>query len=191
MKMKFLFGAIAIFALVACNTTTTDQKNPNAATANDTVFDPQKKLNEMRERSNQPYNNKSAFLYLKTEPDNKLWFKFLMTSSWAKKIANEAYTVLLPSDAQLKEMNPKSLSILREGKDKAFIDEFLANYIFQEEIKIEKLVDEFEVTSISGKKMKVQPGANNINGAVYMMNQIFTPQGSVIYLSSLRPADKK
>lgn len=191
MKMKIFFIAFSLAVLSACDNTTSPPENPNAPSAKDSIITPQEKIDEMREKATQPYNTKSAFLFLKTEPDNKLWFKFIMSSSWAKKIANESYTILLPSDQLIKEMNPKTLSMLREGKDKESIDRFLANYIFKEEIKIEKLVDEFDVTSINGQKLKVQPGANNINGAIYLMNQIYTPKGSVIYLSSLRSEDKK
>ncbi|MEZ4799888.1 MAG: fasciclin domain-containing protein [Flavobacteriales bacterium] len=191
MKAKFLIILAVSAALAACNNTTNEQSaNPNEKAATDTIFSAERKLEEMKNKAAEPYNMKSAFAYLKTDPNCQVWFKFLRASKWAKEVANNNYTLLIANDDEVKKMNQKLLTSLRTGQDQQTIDNFIANYIVKEEFKVEKINDEFDVTTIDGRKVKVQPGAQNINGAIYSLNQIFTPLGNVIYISHLRPDDK-
>ena len=65
------------------------------------------------------------------------------------------------------------------------IDNLIGNHIILTPITVEKMGDIKEVETISGKKLKVQPGAQNIGGGIYMLNQIFTKQGSVVLMSKI------
>lgn len=191
MKAKFLIITCICFIMAGCNSNTTEQSaNPNEEAKSDTIFSAEKKLAEMHAKAAEPYNMKSAFAYLKTEPNCQIWFKFLRASKWAKETANNNYTLLIANDDVVKKMNQKLLTTLRTGQDQQAIDNFMANYIVKEDFKVEKINDEFDVTTIDGRKVKVQPGAQNINGAIYSLNQVFTPLGNVIYISHLRPEDK-
>ncbi len=114
-----------------------------------------------------------------------MWAAMVKSSKWAKDAVNGAYTILTPTNDVLKAWDPAKLKVVRDPANQKEIDNLIGNHIILTSITVEKMGDITEVETISGKKLKVQPGAQNIGGGIYMLNQIFTKKGSVVLMSKI------
>ena len=187
MKRMFTYLIGAIIILSSCNNANTNKDGNAPATDANTGKNPKGRLEQEYEKNKTEVNNESAFLLLKTTPQYSIWFSFIKRSQYGKLVANNSYTILAPSNDIIKQMNVELLTKVRSENGQKELDALVADYILKEDFKIEKIGELKEVTTITGKKLLVQSGAQNIGGAIYTMNQMFTPMGSVINLSAMMP----
>jgi uncharacterized surface protein with fasciclin (FAS1) repeats len=186
MQIKETFAILCtVLVLSACNTSTDQKSNTPKPTADTTKFNPNRTLAREKAKRDQPYSKESAYRYIETSPETNMWAAMVKSSKWAKDAVNGAYTILTPTNDVLKAWNPAKLKVVRDPANQKEIDNLIGNHIILTPITVEKMGDIKEVETISGKKLKVQPGAQNIGGGIYMLNQIFTKQGSVVLMSKI------
>jgi uncharacterized surface protein with fasciclin (FAS1) repeats len=171
--------------LLACNTNQPKETPKSEPKADSTGFDPRKAGQRALDKRNAPYSTESAFRYVDTAPETKLWAGMLRRSKFAKDVEAGTFTLLVPTNEVLKAYNPERMKLIRADENIEMLNAFVANHILKTPITVEKMGELTEVETITGKKLKVQGGAQNIGGGIYMLNQIFTPQGSVVLMSKL------
>lgn len=186
--MKFGYITIIIVAAIlsACNNNTPENSNtPNNSNANKENLSPQERGQNIRNAREGNYNRTNVLEYLKTEPYCSIFGGMALHSSWAKTLAADNWIVLTPPDSVIKTMDQKKLRAMRLPENKKDMDAFIGDHIIITPINFDKAGDVSELTTITGKKLKLQSGAQNIGGANYRLNQQMMGRGGVVYLTSM------
>ncbi|MFZ4785390.1 MAG: fasciclin domain-containing protein [Flavobacteriales bacterium] len=182
---RFIALVLIGAALFACNTNQ-PKDTPKTDTKADTAkFDPKKVGEKALAKMNEPYNRESAFRYVDTAPETNLWKALLRKSKYGKEVELGSYTLLVPTNEVLRAWDPEKMKKVRNLENLDALNKLVGDHILKTPITVEKMGDITEVETITGKKHKVQAGAQNIGGGIYMLNQIFTPKGSVVLMSKI------
>lgn len=172
-------------ALLACNTNQPKETPKTDAKADTAKFDPKKVGEKALAKLNEPYSKESAFRYVDTAPETNLWKALLRKSKYGKEVELGSYTLLVPTNEVLRAWDPEKMKKVRNLENLDALNKLVGDHILKTPITVEKMGDVTEVETITGKKHKVQAGAQNIGGGIYMLNQIFTPKGSVVLMSKI------
>lgn len=174
------------FFLHACNNNTSENTNPpKNSPANEKKLTPEERAQEIRNSREENYDRSNPLAYALSEPYCTVMGGMVKKSKWGKQLSTENWILLLPSDELLKEMSKKIVQKMRLPENIDLLNTFVGDHIIITPINIDKPEDAEELETVTGKKLKLQSGAQNIGGANYRKNQVILKKGGIIYLSSM------
>lgn len=129
-------------------------------------------------------NMSSSLRFAETNEFTSIWGGWLKRSKWAKEIHHGDFVVLAPTNERLRQMGDLIMK-LDVPDNQALLDEIMANHVIRYPFFAEKAQEYPEVTTISGRILKVDHGQHMIGGAQFYPTQINTKNGSVIWMMDI------
>lgn len=187
--MKKIVALSAISALFWVQACTGGEQKPNAsATADSTSAKKtvQGRIQQIKDSLNSIQgSDASAVRFLETDARYSYWGALVKKSKWAKDIHNGNYTVLgVPNEAMLR-YGEEMLGELKADENQAILDELVGRHVISTPFTAQKAEGLTQLETIGGKKLNIQPGAQQIEGIVYSLDQIGTQHGSVVVIKEL------
>jgi uncharacterized surface protein with fasciclin (FAS1) repeats len=181
---------ISLFLLITafgCNNNTPESSNtPNNGSKplSDTLTASEKAQIIKNQRPNS-YNKSDILSYIKSEPYCTIWSGMVGKTKWTKELLSGNWTLLVPHNEVLLQLEEKFLVELREPENIERLNEYVSNFIIEKTFNVDKPGETTEIKTIAGKTLDVQVGAQNIGGNVYRTGTVYTDKGMVFYLSSI------
>lgn len=186
MKYSYFLLFVLFVAQTACNNNTPENSNtPNNSARNTKPLTPEERGLQIRASREGNYDRTNVLEYLKTEPYCSIFGGMALRSNWAKTLSADAWVVLTPNDSVIKTMDMKRLGAMRLPENIKDLDAFIGDHIIITPINFDKPGDITELTTITGKKLKLQSGAQNVAGATYKLNQQILKRGGIVYITSM------
>lgn len=90
-----------------------------------------------------------------------LFFQILNTTEYAEKLTEMVVTLFVPVEDTLDYITPEQLAQFKEAlNDEKKAKEIIENHLIDEAISLKEMLDIKELTTVSGKKIKVDVSCN-------------------------------
>jgi uncharacterized surface protein with fasciclin (FAS1) repeats len=187
MKWIQYFTLLLLLTTFGCNNNTPESsKTPNNGRKplSDTLTASEKAQIIKNQRPNN-YDKSDILSYIKSEPYCTIWSGMVGKTKWTKELLSGNWTLLVPHNDVLLQLDEKFLVELREPQNIERLNDYISNFIIEKSLNIDKPGETTEIKTIAGKTLEVQVGAQNIGGNVYRPGTVYTEKGMVVYLSSI------
>jgi uncharacterized surface protein with fasciclin (FAS1) repeats len=187
MKWIQYFTLLLLLTTFGCNNNTPESSNtPNNGRKPlpDTLTASEKAQIIKNQRPNN-YDKSDILYYIKSEPYSTIWSGMVGKTKWTKELLTGNWTLLVPQNDVLLQLDEKFLVELREPQNIERLNDYISNFIIEKSLNVDKPGETTEIKTIAGKTLEVQVGAQNIGGNVYRPGTVYTEKGMVVYLSSI------
>jgi uncharacterized surface protein with fasciclin (FAS1) repeats len=187
MKWIQYFTLLLLLTTFGCNNNTPESSNtPNNGRKPlpDTLTASEKAQIIKNQRPNN-YDKSDILSYIKSEPYSTIWSGMVGKTKWTKELLTGNWTLLVPQNDVLLQLDEKFLVELREPQNIERLNDYISNFIIEKSLNVDKPGETTEIKTIAGKTLEVQVGAQNIGGNVYRPGTVYTEKGMVVYLSSI------
>ncbi len=200
---KVLFFASLTLILGACNTGETPVNTNNTGPIPDST---KTRLTaeqwEERAKKNpkiaETDNKTSPFRYAQTNAELNIFGSLIGGSDYAKKLHNEDFVLLCPSNEVMNKLDNGTLVALKDPSNKVALNQFIAAHILKPPFSIEKLDLIGQATTIYDQLYMIDPVSRTINGAKLGTYEITCQIGKIVEMKGLivnprfdKPTEKK
>jgi uncharacterized surface protein with fasciclin (FAS1) repeats len=187
MKRILALAALsAAIGLQSCAGGDQSSKSTSTSDSTGTKKTMQSRVQEIRDSLNTLRgSDASALRFLETDAQYSYWGALVKRSKWSKEIHNGNYTVLAPGNDAMQRYGEEMLGELKSGENQSILDDLVGRHVITTPFIAVKAEGLSELETIGGTRLKIQPGARQIEGVVYSTEQISTQHGSILPIKDL------
>jgi uncharacterized surface protein with fasciclin (FAS1) repeats len=181
--MKKIFQTLTIAAIAAMITSCAEKKTETITDHGEKKGD-EAKLVDSPASSGKEYAE-DAIAYAMNSKDLGTWTYCLNASKWFADVKTGEFTFLGVTDGSLELNERVHLRELTRVENKNLLDEVVGRHILKGQFRPEDLLQQKEVETISGEKLKVNTEAGTIDGIIVSSRYVASPAMYIVVIDDI------